>query len=164
MINKIIIYQSELEHVFEERDLGVTTDMELNVEEHISSKVKKANSIMGLIRRSFSFLDCHLFKKLYITFVRHLEYAQAVWAPHLMKHTNIIENVQKRATKLVKGISEIPYKERLKKFELPTLVYRRARGDMNYISTFISTTKIHYQGLLSHANAQVGSIVSSSIY
>ena len=105
--------------------------MELNFEEHISSKVKKANSIMGLIHCSFSFLDCHVFKKLYITFVRpHLEYAQAVWAPHLMKHINIIENVQKRATELVESISNIPYKERLKKLELPTLVYRRARGDM----------------------------------
>ena len=78
--HRYTIYQSELEHVFEE--------------EHISSKVKKANSIMGLIRRSFSFLDCHLFKQLYITFVRpHLEYAQTVWAPHLMKYINIIENV-----------------------------------------------------------------------
>ena len=92
--------------------------MELNFEEHISSKIKKANSIMGLIRHCFSFLDFHLFKKLYIAFVRpHLEYVQAVWAPHLMEHINIIENVQKRATKLVEGISDIPYKERLKKHE-----------------------------------------------
>ena len=62
--HRYTIYQSELEHVFEERDLGVTINMDLNFEEHISSKVKKANPIMGLIRRSFSFLDCHLFKKL----------------------------------------------------------------------------------------------------
>ena len=47
-----------------------------------------------------------------------------------MKHINIIENIQKRATKLVEGISDIPYKERLKKLELPTLVNRRAQGDM----------------------------------
>ena len=47
-----------------------------------------------------------------------------------MRHINIIENVQKRATKFVEGISDIPYKERLKKLELPTLVYRRARGDV----------------------------------
>ena len=83
---------------------------------------------MGLIRRTFSFIDCYLFKKLHIRFVRpHLEYAQAVWAPHLMKDINIIENVQTRATKLVEGISDIPYKKRLKKFALPTLVYRRAQ-------------------------------------
>ena len=125
------IYESELEHVFEEKDLGVIIDSELKFEEHMSAKIKKANSIVGLIRRSFSFLDCKLFKKLYITFVRpHLEYAQVVWAPHLIKHVNIIENVQKRATKRVDGLSGFDYTTRLKKLDLPTLLYRRARGDM----------------------------------
>ena len=86
------IYGNELEHVFEEKDLGVKFDAELCFEEHISEKVKKANTIMGLIRRSFSYLSCNLFKKLYLSFVRpHLEYAQTVWPPHLKKHTNLIE-------------------------------------------------------------------------
>ena len=68
---------------------------------------------------------------LYITFVRpHLEYAQAVWAPHLSKHINMIENVQIRATKLVDGHSWLDYTKRLNKLDLPTLAYRRARGDM----------------------------------
>lgn len=121
----------ELDHVFEEKDLGVVIDSELNFDEHISSKVNKANAIMGLIRRSFTFLDCDLFKRLYTTFVRpHLEYAQAVWSPHLVKHVNMLENVQIRATKLVDGLSNLDYPERLRKLELPTLVYRRARGDM----------------------------------
>ena len=121
----------ELEHVFEEKDLGVTVDSDLKFEEHISTVVKKANSIVGLIRRSFSFLDCELFKKLFVTFVRpHLEYAQAVWSPHLLKHIRMIENVQVRATKLVDGIKGLNYEERLKKLDLPTLTYRRARGDM----------------------------------
>ena len=43
------LYEKELEHVFEENDLGVVIDTELNFEDHISSKVKKANMIMGLI-------------------------------------------------------------------------------------------------------------------
>ena len=86
---------------------------------------------MGLIRRSFSFLSCDLFRRLYISFVRpHLEYAQAVWSPHLKKHKNMIENVQIRATKLVDGIGDLDYPQRLKKLNLPTLAHRRARGDM----------------------------------
>ena len=121
----------ELEHVFEEKDLGVVMDSNLNFEDHIISKVNKANSIMGLIRRSFSFLDGNLFKKLYISFVRpHLEYAQAVWSPYLAKHVNLLENVQIRATKLVDGMKELDYSERLRKLDLPTLVFRRSRGDM----------------------------------
>ena len=105
--------------------------MDLNFEEHISTKVKKANLIMGLIRRSFSFLDCHLFKTLSTTFVRqHTEYAQAVWTPHLLKHINIIEKVQKRATQNLEGLSNLPYNERLQKLYLPTFVFRRTRWDM----------------------------------
>ena len=121
----------ELEHVFSEKDLGVTFDTELQFEEHITSKVNKANAIVGLIRRSFSFLDCHLFKKLYTTFVRpHLEYAQSVWAPHLQKYIDMLEKVQIRATGMVDGLSSLSYHERLTKLQLPSLVYRRARGDM----------------------------------
>ena len=120
----------------------------------MSEKINKANAVMGMIRRTFSFLDCHLFKKLYTTFVRpHLEYAHPVWSPHLLKHISIIENVQKRATKLVDGLHNYSYSERLRKLDLPTLLYRRERGDMlevykqfhTYdkisISSSISTTK-----------------------
>ena len=51
----------ELEHVFEEKDLGVILDPELKFEEHIAAKVKKANSMMGLIRRSFDYRGCLLY-------------------------------------------------------------------------------------------------------
>lgn len=125
------IYGNELEHVFDEKDLGVRIDSGLNFEEHISEKIKKANSMMGLIRRTFSYLSCNLFKKLYVTFVRpHLEYAQVIWSPHFKKQINLIENVQKRATKYVDGLKYMDYPERLRKLKLPSLKYRRARGDM----------------------------------
>ena len=125
------LYGNELEHVFEEKDLGVHIDSELKFDEHVSIKVNKANAMVGLIRRSFSFLDGELFKTLFTSFVRpHLEYAQAVWHPHLLKHKRIIENVQIRATKLVDGLKDLPYEERLLKLGLPTLEFRRERGDM----------------------------------
>ena len=121
----------ELEHVFEEKDLGIIIDASLNFEDHMTSKINKANAIMGLIRRTFSFLDVKLFKQLYTSFVRpHLEYGQAVWSPHLAKHINMIENVQKRATKQADGLRELTYSERLRALHLPSLKYRRARGDM----------------------------------
>ena len=41
-----------------------------------------------------------------------------------------LEKVQKRATKLIKDYKSLPYKERLRNLKLPTLKYRRARGDM----------------------------------
>ena len=139
------LYGDELDHVFEEKDLGVIIDMELTFEEHIATKVKKANGIMGLIRRSFSFLDGETFKKLYTSFVRpHLEYANPVWSPHLRKHIRLLESVQERASKLVDGMKNLEYTERLKKLDLPTLQHRRQRGDMiqvwNHFNTYDRST------------------------
>ena len=77
------IYEHELEHVFEEKDLGVTFESDLKFDEHISAKVRKANVIVGLIRRTFSFLDCRMFKKLYTNFVRpHQTF-------HLQRHCKV---------------------------------------------------------------------------
>ena len=139
------LYGDELDHVFEEKDLGVIIDMELTFEKHIATKVKKANGIMGLIRRSFSFLDGETFKKLYTSFVRpHLEYANPVWSPHLRKHIRLLESVQEGATKLVDGMKNLEYTERLKKLDLPTLQHRRQRGDMiqvwNHFNTYDRST------------------------
>ena len=129
--HRYTLYDDELEHAFEEKDLGVIVDMNLSFEEHMSSKIRKANVMMGLIRRTFSYLDPITFRKLYISFVRpHLEYAQPVWSPHLRKHIKMLETVQIRATKLVDGFSNKTYSERLIELNIPTLLHRRERGDM----------------------------------
>ena len=86
------IRNKELEHVFEEKDLGVYIDFDLNFEEHMASKIKKANQFVGLIRRSFSYLDGRSFVKLYTALARpHLEYAQCVWSPNLKRHQDNLE-------------------------------------------------------------------------
>ena len=83
------------------------------------------------MRRSFSYLDCDTFKRIFVAFVRpHLEYGEAVWSPHLTRNIDAIENVQIRATKMVDGLSKLEYSERLRRLDLPTLRYRRRRGDL----------------------------------
>ena len=125
------ICNNELEHVANEKDLGVVIDEELKFEEHIARKIQVANGIVGQIRRSFSFLNPETFRRLYVAFVRpHLEYCQSAWSPHLRKNSDALEKVQMRATKLVDGLSGLDYSERLKQINLPTLVHRRQRGDM----------------------------------
>ncbi len=117
--------------VGKEKDLGVTVDYLLNFENHMSTKVKKANSMMGMIRRTFQFLNTKTFLPLYKALVRNgLEYGEAVWSPHKMKDIEKIEGVQRRATKLLPGMKERSYQERLKILRLPTLRHRRIRGDM----------------------------------
>jgi len=60
----------------------------------------------------------------------HLEYAVRVWNPHYQTLIEKPEKVQKRATKLVITIKKLHYKERLRRSKLPTLKYRRTRGNM----------------------------------
>ena len=128
---RYVMSGNELEHVFDEKDLGVTIDGELSFEEHIARKVRIANGIVGQIRRSFAYLDCETFRRIYCAFVRpHLEYGQSAWAPHRVKDINALENVQIRATKLVDGLGKLDYAERLKRLNLPSLAFRRQRGDM----------------------------------
>ena len=76
-------------------------------------------------------MDEETFVPLYKALVRsHFDYAMAVWSPHLVKYINAIEGVQRRATKMIPTLKNFAYPERLKKLKLPTLAYRRARGDM----------------------------------
>ena len=58
----------------------------------------------------------------------HLKYAVSVWNPHHQSLIEKLENVQKRATKLI--VKKLHYEERLRRLKLPTLKYRRIRGDM----------------------------------
>ena len=60
----------------------------------------------------------------------HLDYAMAVWHPYKIKHKIALENIQRRATKELPGMRDLSYTERLKLRKLPTLAYRRLRGDM----------------------------------
>ena len=104
---------------------------DLQFENHIFGKVKTANRILGLIERCFKNLDIQSFLLLYKALVRsHLEYAQTVWSPYKVKSVEALEGVQRRATKILPGFHNLTYKERLQRLKLPTLVYRRARGDI----------------------------------
>jgi hypothetical protein len=120
-----------LEQVHEEKDIGVIIDDELKFDKHISEKVKKANSTFALIRRIFKHLDERTFITMYKTLVRtHLDYARAVWFPYRKRQFELLEGVQRRTTRQIPGMKNLNYEERLRKLKLPTIKYRRIRGDM----------------------------------
>ncbi len=120
-----------LEKVQNEKDLGVLVDDQLRFDTHIENQVMKANKILGLIRRSFTCLDKSSFCTLYKSIVRtHLEYANAVTYPQFEKESKLLEEVQRRATKQVAELKDLSYTDRLKALKLPSLLYRRKRGDM----------------------------------
>ena len=60
----------------------------------------------------------------------HVEYANSVWCAYKQGDIKELEKIQKRATKLVINFRKMPYKDRLMHLNLPTLKYRRLRGDM----------------------------------
>ena len=123
-----------------EKDIGVHIDNHIKFDIHINNAVSKANKVLAVTRRTFECMNDDIFNMIFKGLVRpHLEYAAPVWSPHLNKHKELLENVQRRATKLVPGLSQLPYPERLRKLKLPTLAYRRARGDM--IQTYKLLTK-----------------------
>ena len=113
------------------KDLGIIFDNKLTFREHIIDKVNKANSILGVIKRNFKNLSNEAFIILYKTMVRsHLEYGVQIWNPHHKELITKLEKVQMRATKLIPTLKKLTYKDRLIKLGLPTLRFRRVRGDL----------------------------------
>ncbi len=120
-----------LDHTELEKDLGINFDNKLKFSSHINSITKKANSVMGIVRRCFRYMDEDMFKKLYKGIVRpHLEYGVPIWNPHYKKDIRQLEGVQRRATKQINTIKNLSYPERLRRLAIPTLLYRHLRGDM----------------------------------
>ena len=120
-----------LEEVEVERDLGVLVRNDLKAESQCVRASKKANRMLGLIKRCCGSRDRRVIIPLYKALVRpHLEYCVQVWRPHLVKDMEMLEAVQHRATKCVSGLGNLKYEERLDILGLQTLEYRRLRGDL----------------------------------
>ena len=117
-----------------EKDLGVHVDAELKFREHAASAAAKATQLLAVIRRSFSLINEITLPLLFKTLVRpHLEYGNLVWGPFNRADQRLIERVQRRATRLVENIRHEPYVQRLRMLKMPSLYYRRRRGDMIFM-------------------------------
>jgi hypothetical protein len=112
-------------------DLGVDMDADLNFDAHVNKIVGKAYARLGVLFKGFASRDVRVLKRAYVAYVRPiLEYASSVWSPHLLKHINAIERVQKNFTKRIATLSEMTYPERLAAVELEPLELRRLKADL----------------------------------
>ena len=126
---------TRIQEVHEEKDLGVIVSDDLKWDKQCVAAVKKANSLLGMIKRNFIDRSKATVLALYKSLIRpHLEYCIQVWNPHLAKDIKLIEGVQRRATKLVHGIENCKYDDRLKILGLTRLDKRRIRSDL--VETF----------------------------
>ena len=115
-----------------EKDLGVTMNANMKVSEQCRIAASEGNQVLGMIRRNISYKDKSLIVPLYKAIVRpHLEYCIQAWSPYLRKDIDMLEKVQRRATKLIPGLRDLRYEERLKECGLTTLETRRLRGGAN---------------------------------
>ena len=84
-----------------------------------------------MIKRQFKITDKEDFRIIYKTYVRpHLEYCTQAWSPKLQKDKMLLEKVQRRATRMVKGLKKLPYETRLKKLGIYSIERQRLRGDL----------------------------------
>ena len=123
--------------VKEEKDLGIIIHHSLKTSSQCVAAANSANKILGMINRTIVNKDTRIILKLYQSLVRpKLEYCIQAWRPYLQKDIDLMEKVQRRATRMMTKDKNLSYHDRLKKFGLTTLETRRLRGDLIEVFKF----------------------------
>jgi len=105
----------QLEKVIEENNLGVMMSSNFKVSKQCIKAAKKGNQILGLIKRTITCGKKEVIFRLYKSLVRpHFEYGIQTWRRrHLVKDTELLEKVQRRATEMLEECVGKSYNESL---------------------------------------------------
>jgi len=114
-----------------ETDLEVMVEGKMYMRQRCPLAAHKANCILGCIKRCMTSRSRKVILPLYSALLRpHLEYCIQMWSTQYRRVIDLLEHVQKMDTKMIQGVEQLSYEDRLRELGLISLEKRRLQGDL----------------------------------